>query len=133
MLDTDSVFHGVDRVWPTDAEPFAAAPGNVLVYDGDGRWSIRSTKGSEERLLELAWQDIRFSVSWKAYCFADERERETWRLHADDLSLARILDVLVDDLRDRNVLAAGERPSDHELALLLIDTYERYPEPQPAG
>jgi hypothetical protein len=108
-------------------------PGNVLVYDGAGRWSIRPEVGSEERLLELTWRDIRFSVSWKAYCFADERERETWRLHADDLSLDRILEVLAEDLRRRGVLAAGERPGDHELALRLIDTYEHYPEPQPAG
>jgi hypothetical protein len=133
VLDTDSVFHGVDRVGPVDSEPFPVQPGNVLVYDGDGLWSVRRAAGSDERLLELAWHDIRFSVSWKAYCFADEQERETWRLHADDLSLERILDVLLDDLRHRAVLAAGERPSDHELALLLIDTYERYPEPQPAG
>jgi hypothetical protein len=133
VLDTDSVFHGVDRVGPSDAEPFPAQPGNVLVYDGDGRWSIRPAVGSDERLLELEWRDIRFSVSWKAYCFADEQERDAWRLHADDLSLTRILDVLIDDMRDRGMLAADERPSDNELALLLIDTYERYPEPQPSG
>ena len=132
MPDTDSVFHGVDRVWPTDAEPFPAEPGNVLVYDGDGRWSIRSTGCSDERLLELTWRDIRFSVSWKAYCLGRAGTRGV-APHDDDLLLARILEVLVDDLRDRDVVAASERPSDHDLALLLIDTYERFPDPQPAG
>ena len=131
MLDTDSVFHGVDRVGPVDAEPFAVAPGNVLRFDGDGAWSIRPNAESDERLLELAWRDLRFSVSWKAYCFADEHERDTWRTHTDDLTLERILAVLRDDLDDRGILDRAARPPDSELALLLIDTYERYPEPQP--
>jgi hypothetical protein len=132
VLDTDSVFHGVDRVGPPDTEPFPVEPGNVLTFEGDGTWVLRSAAGHDERLLELSWSDLRFSVSWKAYCFSDEAERDTWRDHADDLTLEVILETLVDDLRDRGVLAGGEgRPSDRDLALLLIDTYERYPAPQP--
>src|SRR4051794_17521151 len=34
VLDTDSVFHGVDRVGPVDAEPFSLRPGNVLRFAG---------------------------------------------------------------------------------------------------
>jgi hypothetical protein len=132
VLDTDSVFHGVDRVGRLDVEPFAVAPGNVLVFDGDGHWSIRPGPGRHEHLVDFEWHDLRLSVSWKAYCFVDERERDAWRAHTDDLSLEHILGVLVDDLRDRGVLAAGERPpADRDLALLLIDTYEHYPQPRP--
>lgn len=132
VLDTDSVFHGVDRVGRLDVEPFAVEPGNVLVFDGDGRWSIRPGPDRAEHLVDFEWHDLRFSVSWKAYCFADERERDAWRAHTDDLSLEYILGVLIDDLRDRRVLEAGERPpEDRDLALLLIDTYEHYPQPRP--
>jgi hypothetical protein len=133
VLDTDSVFHGVDRVGDPSLEPYAVSPGNVLVYDGDGRWSIRPDADSDERLHELRWSDIRFSVSWKAYCFADDHERDTWRSHRDDLTLDRILTALIADLQDRGILRNEERPPDRELALLLIDTYEHYPAPQPAG
>jgi hypothetical protein len=133
VLDTDSVFHGVDRVGPPSAQPFAVAPGNVLVYEGDRRWSVRPNEGSDERLFELTWAELRFSVSWKAYCFVDDSEREAWRSHADDLSLTHILDVLIDDLRSRGVLTGTGRPSDHDLALLLIDTYEHYPDPHPVS
>jgi hypothetical protein len=84
-------------------------------------------------LFELSWSELRFSVSWKAYCFADDAERDAWRSHADDLALAHILDVLISDLRARGELGTAERPSDHELALLLIDTYEHYPAPQPVS
>ena len=127
VLDTDSVFHGVDRVGPADAEPFPVAPGNVLAHRGD-RWVLHPGRGSDEVLAGFGWDEIRFSVSWKAYCFADEAERDAWRTHDDDLSLDIILAQLVADLRRRGVLPADEL-TERELALLLIDTYERYPEP----
>lgn len=130
VLDTDSVFHGVDRVGALDIDPFEVAPGNVLVFDGEGRWSIRANEEDDERLLELEWRDLRFSVSWKAYCFADEQERAAWSSHADDLTIDRILDDLLDDMRERGAFRGDQRPADHDLALLLIDTYERYPAPQ---
>jgi hypothetical protein len=129
VLDTDSVFHGVDRVGPADAEPFPVAPGNVLVHDA-GHWVLRASRTDATALAEFGWSDVRFSVSWKAYCFADEHERDTWRAHIDDLTLDRILSTLLDDLRERGILGAGERPADRELAILLIDTYERFPVPQ---
>jgi len=133
VLDTDSVFHGVDRVGPLDLEPIAVEPGNVLVYDGDLRWSIRPHVGSHERLVELGWNELRFSISWKAYCFADEAERDAWRAHADDLTIDRILADLRRDLAARDVLADDAPIDDRDLALLLIDTYEHFPEPRPQG
>jgi hypothetical protein len=132
VLDTDSVFHGVDQVGPPGIEPYAVRPGNVLRYDGGGRWSLRPDRASDERLVELAWSDVRFSISWKAYCFTDEAERDAWRTHADDLSLEAILATLRRDLDERGVLAADAELPDAELAILLIDTYEHYPAPSPA-
>jgi hypothetical protein len=119
-------------VGPVEVEPFPLEPGNILVHDGGSRWSVRPATGSDEHLLDLSWSDLRFSVSWKAYCFADEAERDAWRTHSDDLTLDRILGVLVDDLRERGVLDPGQPlPADRDLALLLIDTYEHFPEPRP--
>jgi hypothetical protein len=131
VLDTDSVFHGVDRVGPPEAEPIAVAPGDVLSYEGENRWSIRRP-GVAEPVAHIGWEDIRFSVSWKAYCFVDEAERDAWRSHSDDLSLDFILDRLRADLDDRGI-DVEPGTSDRDLALLLIDTYERYPGPQPIG
>ena len=62
-------------------------PGMTLDYTGDRTWVVarrRRRRGDPVRLAEL-----RFSVSWKAYCFADEHERDTWREHRDDLTLDR--------------------------------------------
>ena len=50
VLDTDSVFHGVDRVGaPDDGTRGPVAPGNVLAHDG-GRWVLRPERGSDEAL-----------------------------------------------------------------------------------
>jgi hypothetical protein len=101
VLDTDSVFHGVDRVL------------------GDERELVISTYDEDE---------VRLSISWKAYCFVDEAERDAWRTNTDDLSLASILDTLVDDLRRRGRLGADEeRPADAELGRLLIKEYVHFP------
>ena len=55
----------------------------------------------DDLVAEYDWDELRFSVSWKAYCFEDEHEQRTWREHADDLTLDVVVDRLVDDLRDR--------------------------------
>jgi hypothetical protein len=129
VLDTDSVFHGVDRVGPAGTDPFPVEPGNVLGFY-DGRWLLSTSRTDHTPLAEFEWSDIRFSISWKAYCFIDEDEHRTWREHADDLTMGYIIETLVDDLRRRG-LVSDPLPADRDLALLMIDTYERFPAPQP--
>ena len=121
VLDADSVFHGVDPVAARGALP-EMRPGMQLVWD-DGGWRLRDGTTAVAR---YGWDALRFSISWKAYCFADESERRAWREHRDDLQLDRILDRLVDDLRARGRLD-GERPEPTTLALRLIDEYVRFP------
>jgi hypothetical protein len=125
VLDTDSVFHGVEEIAsvPPDDLPRIRF-GTTLDCVGDRKWELRASDGST--LTSYAWDDLRFSVSWKAYCFRDEQERDAWRSHADDLTLDVILDRLVDDLVargrvDRNV----ER--DAALGQVLIDEYVHFP------
>jgi hypothetical protein len=131
LLDTDSVFHGVDRLAEADASPAfieRLRPGMRLSFDGDGAWSILGDDGTVAR---YRWDDLRFSVSWKAYCFRDDAERQAWLGHADDLGVERVVDRLVDDLRERGRI--DERPSDLVLVETIIDEYIRYPAPAPAS
>lgn len=123
LLDTDSVFHGVDRVAETSEPIDRLRPGMRLRFDGDGRWSVVD---DDRVVTNYRWSDLRFSVSWKAYCFADAREREHWREHTDDVSVDTVVDRMIDDLRQRGVLG-DQRPDDRTLAELIIDTYIPYP------
>jgi len=100
-------------------------PGMRLAALGDGRWQVLD---GERPIAEYRWEELRFSISWKAYCFADEAERRAWREHQADLSVASVLDRLLADLAARGVIR-GTRPSEAELPDLLIDTYVRYPAP----
>lgn len=121
LLDTDSVFHGVDRVG-IDAPLAPLRPGMQLACDGPGRWSLRE---DDAVVASYAWDELRFSISWKAYCFADAAERRAWQEHSDDLALDTILDRLVADLRDRRRITT--RPAPTDLALMLIDEYIKFP------
>lgn len=131
VLDTDTVFHGVDRVLGDESAMTKLRPGMRLHYEGDDRWTVRTEDGAEV-IAEYGTDEIRYSISWKGYCFADEAERAAWFTHADDLSLELVLERLVADLVDRGVLTSTEHGlSDAELGKLLIDTYVHFPEPAP--
>jgi hypothetical protein len=94
-------------------------------FEGDATWTARDT--DDAVVARYDWADVRLSVSWKAYCFEDEAERDAWKHHADDLTLDFILRRLVDGLRDRERLD-GEPPSDeNDLGRLLIDEYIDFP------
>jgi len=129
LLDTDDVFHGVDRVLGDEANLGLVRPGMRLHYDGDGLWSVRE---GDTEISTYDEDQVRLSISWKGYCFADEAERDAWRGNTDDLSLDVVLDTLEADLRERGVLT-GARPAPPEFGKLLIDTYEKFPAPQPAS
>lgn len=129
VLDTDSVFHGVDRVLGDEAPLQSIRPGMRLHHDGGNRWSVRDGDGV---VAVYAGDDLRYSVSWKAYCFADEAERHAWAAHADDLTLGVILERLVADLCERGRLPSPDHGlTDAELGRVLIDEYVRFPAPTP--
>jgi hypothetical protein len=129
VLDTDRTFHGVDRVDGDDTALADLRPGMRLHHDGDQRWSVRD---DEAVVARYRTDDLRYSVSWKAYCFADDAEHALWLDHSDDLTLEAILERLVDDLVDRGRLGSpADRPSDAELGRLLIGEYIRFPAPAP--
>ncbi len=126
LLDTDTIFHGVDRVAETSETVDRLKPGMHLRFAGGDTWSVEDAEGTSVALYH--WRDLRFSVSWKAYCFRDAAERRAWRTRADDLRVEDVVDRLVDDLRARGRIE-GERPGDLTLVDLLIDEYVRFPAP----
>ncbi|MGZ8761879.1 MAG: hypothetical protein ACXW2Y_00975 [Acidimicrobiia bacterium] len=125
VLDTDSVFHGVEPIDAPDDEIAPLQPGMTLDFVGSRRWAVH---GGDATVATYDWSELRFSVSWKAYCFADHAERDAWRDHTDDLDLDATLARLVDDLRARGRIDGAVPPS-KELALLIIDEYIRFPVP----
>ena len=129
VLDTDTVFHGVDPVGGPTIEPPPVTGDAELrrLDDAGGRWLLVDTTSGEERAT-YDWDELRLSVSWKAYCFGDEADRESWRTHRDDLSEDVVIDTLIADLVARGLV--GPDPArDGALGALMIETYVRYPSP----
>jgi len=128
VLDTDTIFHGVDRVGAGDDMPVLGPQCN-LRFAGDRTWEVID---GESTIARYRWDEIRYSVSWKAYCYADDGDRRRTERHQDDLTLPGVVDRLVADLKERGRLGDG-RPDDTELALLMIDEYIRFPAPAADG
>ncbi len=77
-------------------------------------------------MAEYPWSRIRYSISWKAYCFKDIPARDIWQQHADDLSIEQAIAILEDELRRRGVLE-GARPDPDAFAGMMVKTFVRYP------
>jgi hypothetical protein len=129
VIDTDSVFHGVDRVAETAERLPPFEIGMRLTFEGNDRWRVGF---GDEAVCRYRWDDIRFSVSWKAYCYADEAERRLVAEQGDDLTRERVMADLLADLRRRGRLGDAV-PNGTDLALLLIDEYIRFPAPAAPG
>jgi hypothetical protein len=131
VLDTDTVFHGVDRIAAVAADDLPPLrPGMVIDPVGGHEWTAHFPHA--EPVARYGWDALRFSVSWKAYCFCDEAERDAWRHHADDLTLDTVVDRLVADLVARGRVGLGVA-RDAQLGLTMIDEYITFPEPAAAS
>ena len=97
--------------------------------EGSGRWEVRD---GDTAIGSYTWDEMRFSISWKGYCFRDEQERETWRTGADDLRLDDVLDTLERDLRERGRIG-DERPPQKEFAQTMVEEYVKFPPPTAAA
>lgn len=128
VTDTDSMFHGVDRVSQAGPELPPIQQGMTLRYVDGGRWVVGFDTAAP--VAEYTWDDLRFSISWKAYCYADEHERRMVAEHTDDLTREQVMGTLIADLRERGRIG-DTLPDETELGLLLIDEYIKYPTPVP--
>jgi hypothetical protein len=124
VLDADSVFHGVDRIASPATDMAPLKPGMALEFAGDGAWAVRD--GGDD-VARYRWDELRFSVSWKAYCFENATEQAAWRDHADDLTIDKVVDRFVDDLRRRGALSDAPVTIGPELGQLIIEEYIGFP------
>lgn len=126
--DNDFMFHRADGAGGKGARMLTGMTlDSRLVWEGGDRpWAVVDNGRVLER---YAWPQVRLSLSWKAQVLTDEAERRTVDEHSDDLTLERVVDTLLDDLRARDV--RPEPPSDplHDAGFIetLGETYKRLP------
>jgi hypothetical protein len=119
LLDTDTTLHGVDRIGGAVTAP--RLPAGTRLRHTDGRWRLSIRDDATD---SPAWtsNELRYSISWKAQCFADVAERRITNAHTDDLSYDTIVNRLLASLPQ----GSAELPP-VELGRLLIDTFVRFP------
>ncbi|MDX1736022.1 MAG: hypothetical protein R3228_16725 [Halioglobus sp.] len=123
VADNEYMYHRVDAI----GEPRQYLPGNQVPYeamlalDGD-TWVIRA---GDETLAAYAFGDMRLSVLWKAYCFADEAEERAFNDGSDNLTPRMIVELFCKDMARRGLRV--EMPDDLDghspWANAVIETY----------
>lgn len=128
MFDADTVFHGIDRVGSGSEGPPDIGAKSRLTHMGNRQWALGTPKATEAQNLRS--EDLRFSVSWKALCFADPSEHTRWRRGVDGLSLEQIVHGLLTELARRGRLHLPEdRLTNEEFGILCVDEFVRFPPP----
>jgi hypothetical protein len=123
LIDTDRIYHGVERVGDYQSDLPEIGKDTRLHFVGGQDWALRD---NERTLANYQWADIRYSISWKAYCFSDDSDYARWQQGSDDLTLPAVLDRLESALRECGALE-GPRPAPTEFAMLLVNTFVKFP------
>ena len=123
VIDTDRVFHGVERVGQRDTGMPGIDKSSRLFHVGADRWQLRR---GDTVLANYSWADLRYSISWKAYCFGHPEDEAIWKQHEDDLTLEFILDRLDTELHRRHILTT-DRPDPTAYAMMLVNSFLRFP------
>ena len=133
VLDSDSIFHGVELLPGCDDAIGQIDANTRLVPKGNGHWLLRcGAPGQLETVAVYSSEELRLSLSWKAYCFADEAECHARTDSTDALTTEAILEMFVDELVVRGRLDSHDHAlSEEELGMLIIDEFIRFPDVTP--
>lgn len=125
VSDNDAMFHCVAAVGDGDA-PRGITADSVLgpVPGRDGRWHITE---DGMPLAEYDFADIRISVSWKAFVFADVAAARVYDEHSDDLTIDRVAQILSAEL-GRELTGESLAQTD-----VIDDLQRRWPREIPVG
>ena len=128
VLDADSVFHGVDRIAVASCRRWRrCAPACASSPPAADEWVVRD--GDDDGRRRTPGTSCASPCRGRPTASPTSTSSATWREHADDLTLDVVVDRLVADLRERERDRRTTVPPDPTLALLIIDTYIRFPRP----
>jgi hypothetical protein len=130
VMDGDTLFHAIDPVGRPGAEPPEQGLGMHIVSVDDRRWELRHLVDSGPTAIRRYRSDrMRYSLSWKAYCFRSEKQHRDWKRGLDEpMPVTAVLDRLCAELARRDRLPVGrEALSDDDLGRLLVEEFIRFP------
>ncbi len=127
VSDNDRLFHAVgDFASPSGPAPVDLTPTSEVHVSGE---DLELRHGAQVR---GSWprNEVRRSLSWKAYVFADAHAARVHEDHLDDLDEARVLDVFAAELDARGVARPAHLMIDDALVSALAAVWpKRVPVP----
>jgi len=113
IADNEYMYHRVgptgtaDEHWAEDSVPYDA----TLELSDAHDWRLRQGGAV---LADFAYDKVRLSVLWKAFCFKDAATAAAFDDHSNDLTPGQIKDIFSSDLRRRNIafIAPDDAASD---------------------
>ena len=119
--DNDHMFHCVHAIGEQPKLRRGLTLDTQLVCLGD-TYEIRD---GDQVLGTFPWESVRISVSWKAMLFGSEREQRVYVERTDDLSLAEVERIFLEDLakRGEDATPPDDVTSDRRFINLLNRVY----------
>jgi len=100
LSDNERTYHGVAPVGDEGDALIEGLTRDSSLHRVEGGWQMRN---GDEVVHTATDADVRITVSWKAEVYDDADELARCEEHADDLSLDRVVDTFLADLRERGV------------------------------
>jgi hypothetical protein len=131
-VDGSKVIHAASIYRSNERAPFLAKDKkNVLALADQATQSwVLSSDGVPVK--NYTWDDLRVTLVYRARCFKDAAEAKKFHdlKDADKMKLSDVLDTFQKDMVKRGVLKSSkkeDRPAPLDFALLISDTYNKYP------
>lgn len=134
FCDGSEVVHATSTYKPEiNPYPFDKDLKNSMKWDEiNNGWRLYIN--DEKTNIIYSWQDIRASIAYRGWCFADKDIMNQWNPEewSGDITVDDVIDILKRDLiYTKKVISVDKwnRMDQYETALYLLDTYIKLPKP----
>ncbi|MGW9131905.1 hypothetical protein [Streptomyces sp. NPDC055681] len=132
LADNSRMYHRREANGPRDRRDLPALRmESLLSAYGDDEWVIRN---GDTEIARYHHSDTRSLFHYTALVFDDLADVTRYLDHTDDLTLEKVFNVLIADLRARGITFSepSDPMTDREFIALLTDTYAMAPREYPA-
>ncbi|MEH6405246.1 MAG: hypothetical protein V7750_17865, partial [Sneathiella sp.] len=125
LADNEYMYHRVGAIGPKNQQKNYENIGYdaVLELNAGDKWCVRE---DNKTLATFAFDQVRVSVLWKAYCFKDQAMAASYDDHSFDLTPQMIADIFCADLKSRALpfKEPGPFETDLDWKKLITTNYE---------
>ncbi|SLH73595.1 Uncharacterised protein [Mycobacteroides abscessus subsp. abscessus] len=125
------MYHRREANGPRDRRDMPELDMQTRLHGENGQWVVRN---GDKEIARYTDGEVRTLFHYTALVFDDRRDADRYLDHTDDLTPAKVFDILGDDLvrRGKEFDFPTDPMTDREFIALLTDTYAMAPAEYPA-